>query len=91
MGPIDERCVAAEVLENPLDRGGLLGAISYLLYTSLGMSTENSARGLTFIDAKPVHFPERLEKWANDFGGSAAYATAAIHDLDGSFSGVPDS
>ena len=55
------------------------------------MSTENSARGLEFIDAKPVHFPERLEKWANDFGGSAAYSTAAIHDLDGSVSGVPDS
>jgi cell migration-inducing and hyaluronan-binding protein len=67
------------------------GAISYLLYTSFGMSTENSARGLEFINAKPVHFPERLEKWANDFGGSAAYATAAIHDLDGSVSGVPDS
>jgi cell migration-inducing and hyaluronan-binding protein len=67
------------------------GAISYLLYTSFGMSTENSAKGLTFVNAKPVHFPERVEKWANDFGGSAAYATAAIHDLDGSISGVPDS
>jgi cell migration-inducing and hyaluronan-binding protein len=67
------------------------GAISYLLYTSFGMSTENSAKGLEFVNAKPVHFPERLEKWANDFGGSAAYATAAIHDLDGSISGIPDS
>lgn len=67
------------------------GAISYLLYTSFGMSTENSARGLTFINAKPVHFPAREERWANDFGGSAAYATAAIHDLDGSITGVPDS
>ncbi len=67
------------------------GAISYLLYTSFGMSVENSVQGATFINAKPVHFPERLEKWANDFGGSAAYATAAIHDLDGSVSGVPDS
>jgi cell migration-inducing and hyaluronan-binding protein len=67
------------------------GAISYLLYTSFGMSTENSVRGAKFINAKPVHFPERLEKWANDFGSSAAYATAAIHDLDGSVSGVPDS
>ena len=66
------------------------GAISYLLYTSFGMSTENSIKGAKFINAKPVHFPERLEKWANDFGGSAAYATAAIHDLDGSVSGVPD-
>jgi cell migration-inducing and hyaluronan-binding protein len=67
------------------------GAISYLLYTSFGMSVENSAKGLEFINAKPVHFPARERKWANDFGGSAAYATAAIHDLDGSISGVPDS
>ena len=67
------------------------GAISYLLYTSFGMSVENSARGLEFINAKPVHFPARERRWANDFGGSAAYATAAIHDLDGSISGVPDS
>ena len=67
------------------------GAISYLLYTSFGMSTENTTKGLDFVNAKPVHFPERLEKWANDFGGSAAYATAAIHDLDGSVSGVADS
>ncbi len=67
------------------------GALSYLLYTSFGMSTENAAKGLKFVNAKPVHFPERLEKWANDFGGSGAYLTAAIHDLDGSISGVPDS
>ncbi len=67
------------------------GAISYLLYTSFGMSVENSAKGLEFINAKPVHFPARERRWANDFGGSAAYATAAIHDLDGSISGVPDS
>jgi cell migration-inducing and hyaluronan-binding protein len=67
------------------------GAISYLLYTSFGMSVENSVKDLEFINAKPVHFPARVEKWASDFAGSAAYATAAIHDLDGSISGVPDS
>jgi cell migration-inducing and hyaluronan-binding protein len=67
------------------------GAISYLLYTSFGMSTENSVEGAKFINAKPVHFPARERRWANDFGGSAAYTTAAIHDLDGSVSGVPDS
>jgi cell migration-inducing and hyaluronan-binding protein len=67
------------------------GALSYLLYTSFGMSVENAAEGLEFINAKPVHFPAREQRWANDFGGSAAFATAAIHDLDGSVSGVPDS
>jgi cell migration-inducing and hyaluronan-binding protein len=67
------------------------GAISYLLYTSFGMSVENAVEGAKFINAKPVHFPARERKWANDFGSSAAYATAAIHDRDGSVSGVPDS
>jgi cell migration-inducing and hyaluronan-binding protein len=67
------------------------GAMSYLLFTSFGMSVENSVRGLRFINAKPVYFPPRVERWASDFGTSAAFETAAIHDLDGSASGVPDS
>jgi cell migration-inducing and hyaluronan-binding protein len=67
------------------------GALSYLLFTSFGMSVENSARGLKFVDAKPVYFPPREQRWASDFGTSAAFLTAAIHDLDGSTSGVPDS
>ena len=65
------------------------GAISYLLYTSFGMSTENYVKGAKFINAKPVHFPAMEERWANDFAGSAAYATAAIHDIDGSVGGIP--
>jgi cell migration-inducing and hyaluronan-binding protein len=67
------------------------GALSYLLYTSFGMHPENSAKGLEFINAKPVHFPAMEEKWSNDFGSSVAYTSATIHDLDGSISGVPDS
>ena len=67
------------------------GALSYLLFTSFGMSVDNSIEGLEFIDAKPVHFPEREQKWSSDFGTSAAFLTAAIHDIDGSASGVPDS
>ena len=67
------------------------GAISYLLYTSFGMHTGNSAENLEFINAKPVHFPAMEEKWANDFGSSVAYTSATIHDLDGSITGVPDS
>jgi cell migration-inducing and hyaluronan-binding protein len=67
------------------------GAISYLLFTSFGMSVENSVRGAKFVDAKPVYFPPRTQKWASDFGTSAAFLTAAIHDLDGSTSGVPNS
>ncbi|MGD2134436.1 MAG: hypothetical protein PVI23_16720, partial [Maricaulaceae bacterium] len=65
------------------------GAISYLMYTSFGMSVENSVQGATFIDAKPLHFPAMERRWGNDLAGSAAYSTAAIHDLDGSVGGVP--
>ena len=67
------------------------GALSYLLFTSFGMSVENAVRGLKFVDAKPVYFPPREQRWASDFGTSAAFLTAAIHDLDGSASGVPNS
>jgi cell migration-inducing and hyaluronan-binding protein len=67
------------------------GAISYLLYTSFGMNVENSVKGAKFVNAKPVHFPAKEQRWANDFARGAAYATAALHDLDGSVSGTPDS
>ena len=65
------------------------GAMSYLMFTSFGMSPENSVQGLKFVNAKPVYFPTREQRWASDFGTSAAFLTAAIHDLDGSASGVP--
>jgi cell migration-inducing and hyaluronan-binding protein len=67
------------------------GAVSYLLYTSFGVSTENSIERAKFINAKPVHFPPMERKWGNDNGSSAAWKVAAIHDKDGSVSGVPDS
>ena len=65
------------------------GAMSYLMFTSFGMSPENSVQGLKFVNAKPVYFPAREQRWASDFGTSAAFLTAAIHDLDGSASGAP--
>jgi cell migration-inducing and hyaluronan-binding protein len=65
------------------------GAISYLLFTSFGMSTRNSVKGLTFVDAKPVSFPPMQRRWASDWGRSAAYRSAAFHDLDGSVGGIP--
>jgi len=67
------------------------GAISYLMYTSFGMSTENAIQGATFTNAKPVHFPPIVRKWASDFGRRNAWRGATIHDLDGSVSGIPDS
>ncbi|MBT6043628.1 MAG: transmembrane domain-containing protein [Gammaproteobacteria bacterium] len=66
------------------------GALSYLMYTSFGMHTENAVKGLEFINAKPVHFPPVVQKWASDFGRRNAWRGATIHDLDGSVGGIPD-
>jgi cell migration-inducing and hyaluronan-binding protein len=65
------------------------GALSYLLFTSFGMSTNNSVAGLTFVNAQPVSFPPIQRRWASDYGRSAAYRSAAFRDLDGSVGGVP--
>ncbi|HZV57288.1 MAG TPA: hypothetical protein VFF89_06390, partial [Sphingobium sp.] len=65
------------------------GALSYLLFTSFGMSTENSVKGLTFVNAQPVSFPPIQRRWASDYGRSAAYRSAAFRDLDGSIGGTP--
>ncbi len=67
------------------------GAISYLLYTSYGMSSNNTVEHAKFDNAKPVYFPPMERKWGNDDAGSGSYKTAVFHDLDGSVSGVRDS
>jgi cell migration-inducing and hyaluronan-binding protein len=67
------------------------GAISYLLYTSFGMSSNNTVQHAKFINAKPVYFPPMEHKWSNDDYGNGSYKTAVFHDLDGSVDGVPDS
>ena len=65
------------------------GAISYLMYTSFGMSTENTVEGATFTNAKPISFPPVVRRWASDFGRKNAWRGAAIHDRDGSVGGIP--
>src|SRR5579863_8189124 len=67
------------------------GAISYLLFTSFGMSSNNTVERAKFINAKPVYFPPMESKWTNDDYGNGSYKTSVFHDLDGSVSGVPDS
>jgi len=67
------------------------GALSYLLFTSFGMSTSNFVEGLTFDNAQPVSFPPVNDRWSSDDGSNAAYLSAAFHDRDGSISGIPDS
>ena len=67
------------------------GAISYLLFTSFGMSSNNTVERAKFINAKPVYFPPMEYKWSNDDYGSGSYRTSVFHDKDGSVGGVPDS
>jgi len=66
------------------------GALSYLMYTSFGMSTENAIEGATFTNAKPVSYPPFVRRWASDLGRGNSWRGAAIHDRDGSVGGVPD-
>jgi cell migration-inducing and hyaluronan-binding protein len=67
------------------------GALSYLMYTSAGVSTENSIERAKFANAKPVYFPPMERKWGNDNLNGVAWKAAAIHDKDGSVGGVPNS
>jgi hypothetical protein len=66
-------------------------AISYLMYTSFGMSSENAIEGAKFVNSKPVSFPPYVRRWASDLGRANAWRGAAIHDRDGSVGGVPNS
>jgi cell migration-inducing and hyaluronan-binding protein len=65
------------------------GAISYLMYTSFGMSSENAIEGAKFVNSKAVSFPPYVRRWASDLGRANAWRGAAIHDKDGSVGGVP--
>ena len=67
------------------------GAMTYLFYTSFGVSSNNSVDHVKFVNAKPVYFPPMERKWASDNGGSTAYKTAVIRDKDGSFGDGPNS
>ena len=70
------------------------GAISYLLYTSFPISTNNDVEGLKFENAKPVYFPateDRRWSFSGEFGRFGGWNGAVFHDIDGSAGGVPDS
>jgi cell migration-inducing and hyaluronan-binding protein len=67
------------------------GAISNLLYSSFGVSTNNAFERLKFVNAKPVYFPPMERKWGSDNAGSTSYKTAAYRDKDGSLGGGPNS
>ena len=63
------------------------GAISYLLFTSFGASTNNTIQRAKFTNAKPVYFPPITPRWSNDNDGSGGYKTAVFQDLDGTVTG----
>jgi len=67
------------------------GALSWLLFTGAGVTTENTIEGAQFVNAKPVYFPNIDPRFDNDNRGGVAYRTLSIHDLDGSVTGIPDS
>jgi len=67
------------------------GALTWLLFTGAGVTTENTVTGAKFVNAKPVYFPKIDPRFDSDNRGAVAYRTLAIHDLDGSTTGVPDS
>ena len=67
------------------------GAISYLLFTSFGMSSNNFVERSTFINAKPVYFPPVDNRWSNDDYGNTVYKTSVFNDRDGTITGVANS
>jgi hypothetical protein len=70
------------------------GAISYLLYTSFPVSTNNDVQGLKFENAKPVYFPPQQDRrwsFSGEFGRFSGWNGAVFHDIDGSVGGVRDS
>jgi len=67
------------------------GAISYLLFTSFGMSSNNTVARSKFVNAKPVYFPPIENRWSNDDYGNKVYKTSVFHDKDGTITGVPNS
>jgi cell migration-inducing and hyaluronan-binding protein len=67
------------------------GALSFLLYTSAGVSTGSTIKGARFVNAKPVYFPKIDPRFDNDNRGGVGYRTLSFRDLDGSVTGIPDS
>ena len=67
------------------------GAISYLLFTSFGASTNNTIKRASFLNAKPVYFPPVEHRWSNDDYGNASWKNVVFQDVDGSVGGVPNS
>jgi cell migration-inducing and hyaluronan-binding protein len=53
------------------------GALSWLLFTGAGVTTENTVKSAKYINAKPVYFPKIDSRFDSDNRGGGAYRTAA--------------
>jgi cell migration-inducing and hyaluronan-binding protein len=67
------------------------GALSWLMFNSSGVTTASTIKTATYINAKPVYFPNYDTRFDNDNRGGGSYRTLSIRDLDGTTSGIPDS
>src|SRR6187399_2450263 len=69
------------------------GALSYLMFTSFAVTSNNTVERVKFVNAKPVYFPPMANnaRWASDNGSSVAWKTAVIRDKDGSLGGGANS
>ena len=65
------------------------GALSWLMFNSSGVTTASTIKAATYINAKPVYFPEIDPRFDNDNRGGNSWRTLSILDLDGTTSGVP--
>jgi cell migration-inducing and hyaluronan-binding protein len=69
------------------------GALSYLMFTSFAVTSNNTVERVKFVNAQPVYFPLMANnaRWASDNGSSVAWKTAVIRDKDGSLGGGANS
>ena len=69
------------------------GSISYLLFTSFPITTNNDVEKLSFENAKPAYFPPTDARWQfnGEFGSFSGWNGAVFHDIDGSATGIKDS
>ncbi len=68
------------------------GALSFLLFTSAGLTTASTIKRCEIRQCQARVFPENtIARFDNDNRGGVAYRTLAFHDLDGSVGGIPNS
>jgi cell migration-inducing and hyaluronan-binding protein len=65
------------------------GALSWLMFNSSGVTTASTIKTASYINAKPVYFPQMDKRFDNDNRGGDSWRTLSILDLDGTTGGIP--